>query len=70
MVESKIEKSFNDFQNKVLETSIQLVNNAQSWKVKAIKLSKKFKACLDCGSQKDYVLETMTCKNCQKNYGK
>lgn len=54
--ERKIEKSFEDFENRVLETTISAINDKQVevnyWKEKAQKLADKFKVCLEHGEQK------------------
>lgn len=65
---NKMEKSFDDFANRTLEVVLQAINQKQVevdyWRKKALTFSKKFKVCLECGSRKNYSLESMKCKNC------
>ena len=63
------EKSLDDFQNKVLEITTSAINEKQKeinlWRNRALKLARKFQACLDCGEQGDYIISSLQCRNCE-----
>ena len=74
MNQQEIEESLNDYQNKVLEKTLSVINDKQLevnlWRNRTQMLAAKFEACSECGSQKDWIPEMMTCKQCRKEHNK
>jgi len=51
---------------KTLHTTIDLLNQKEFWKSRALMLAKKSQLCFRCGENKDWDLATLQCSQCGK----
>jgi len=70
-----LEKTLDNFSTQMLNSAINGINQAVAtkqkevnyWKNQAQALAAKYKACLYCLSDKDWIPEALTCKSCHQS---